>query len=78
MNDKEIENLNEILTKLQDIKNSQESVVEKIGQVQVDLFNTPDKNLEGKLDEYLTNSSNSYEFIKNLTEAFEQKINSSK
>lgn len=77
MKDKELDAFKEILTKLEDIKNSQESVVEKIGQVQVDLFNTPDKELETKLDELLTNTSNAHEFIVDLVEAFEAKVNAS-
>ena len=46
---KKVEAMQDILTKLEDIKNSQESIVEKIGQVQVELFNTPIKKLKKQL-----------------------------
>lgn len=32
--------------KLEDIRNSYESLMQKIGQLQVDLFNNPDRDLE--------------------------------
>lgn len=37
--------------KLEDIKNTAESLMGKIGQLQVDLFNNPDKELEKFLNE---------------------------
>ncbi len=37
--------------KLEDIKNTTESLMGKIGQLQVDLFNNPDKELEKFLNE---------------------------
>ncbi|HSQ46290.1 MAG TPA: hypothetical protein VLM44_05140 [Lutibacter sp.] len=45
-----IEIKEEILRKLEDIKNTTESLVVKIGHLQVDLFNYPDKELEKFLD----------------------------
>lgn len=45
-----IEIKEEILRKLEDIKNTTESLVVKVGHLQVDLFNYPDKDLEKFLD----------------------------
>lgn len=45
-----IEIKEDVLRKLEDIKNTAESLVVKIGHLQVDLFNHPDKELEKFLD----------------------------
>ena len=46
-----LEILENNLNKLNDISNSCESLIRKIGHLQVDLFNHPDKDLEQFLDE---------------------------
>lgn len=61
--------------KLDDILNSQESLVEKMGHVQVDLFNHPDKELEKAMNEMATQAGNTYAFIKETVDAFEAKVN---
>ena len=40
-----------MLTKLEDIKNSQESIIDKINHVITDLFQNPDKDLEKVMEE---------------------------
>ena len=66
----------DIMTKLLDIKNSQESLIEKIGHVQVDLMNHPDKNLEGKMDQMNADASKEFEEIAVIIEEYEMQINS--
>jgi hypothetical protein len=46
-----IEIKEDVLRKLEDIKNTAESLVVKIGYLQVDLFNHPNKELEKMLDD---------------------------
>lgn len=74
----ELEYKKDILRKLLDIKNSQESLIEKIGHVQVDLMNHPDKSLEGKMDQMNTDSSNEYAEICSIIEEYEMRINAMK
>lgn len=66
----------EFLRKLEDIKNSCESLVEKVGHLQVDLFNHPDKELEKALDKLNNDFSNDHAFITELCESYAAKINS--
>ena len=64
----------EFLRKIEDIKNSCESLVEKVGHLQVDLFNHPDKDLEKALDKLNNDFSNNHEFITELWHAYEAKV----
>tara|TARA_R110000868_G_scaffold348409_5_gene609519 strand:- start:18110 stop:18349 length:240 start_codon:yes stop_codon:yes gene_type:complete len=64
----------EYLRKLGDIMNSCESLVEKIGHLQVDLFNHPDKDLEKALDKLNNDFSNDHQFITEVFHQFEEKV----
>jgi predicted translin family RNA/ssDNA-binding protein len=64
----------EFLRKLEDIKNSCESLVEKVGHLQVDLFNHPDKELEKALDKLNNDFSNDHMFISELCENYENVV----
>jgi hypothetical protein len=64
----------EFLRKLEDIKNSCESLVEKVGHLQVDLFNHPDKTLENALDKLNNDFSNDHLFITELCENYENSV----
>lgn len=46
MKEGNLEGIQSHYNKLEDIKNSYESLMQKIGQLQVDLFNKPDRDLE--------------------------------
>ena len=46
MDQEKIDNMRSTLNKLEDIKNSQESIIDKINHVITDLFEHPDKELE--------------------------------
>ncbi len=64
----------EYLRKLEDIMNSCESLVEKIGHLQVDLFNHPDKDLEKALDKLNNDFSNDHQYITEVFHQFEEKV----
>lgn len=64
----------EFLRKLEDIKNTCESLVEKVGHLQVDLFNHPYKELEKALDKLNNDFSNDHVFISELHESYETKV----
>ena len=72
---KRIEVMNAVLVKMEDIKNSQQSLIEKIGQVEVDLFEIKSKDLDAELEKVMTKASDSFEIIKDAIEAFEMKRN---
>ena len=74
MQKSELELREEHLRKIQDIMNSCESLVEKVGHLQVDLFNHPDKDLEQALNKLNNDFSRDHEFITELFQAYEVKV----
>lgn len=74
----ELDFKNDIMLKLIDIKNSQESLIEKIGHVQVDLMNHPDESLEGKMDQMNADASKEFEEITEIIEDYQMQINAMK
>lgn len=72
---KKVNTMNSVLTKMEDIKNSQESLIQKIGQVEVELFDIKSKDLDGQLEKVLTRASETLEIIKEAKEDFEIKKN---
>lgn len=57
--------------KLEDILNSTASLMGKIGQLQVDLFNDPDKDLEKFLNEINNTFSESHQKIEQVVRNYE-------
>ncbi len=72
---KRLETMKSVLVKMEDIKNTQQSLIEKIGQVEVNLFDIKSDDLDKELDKVATNASNSYDIIKDAIEAFQMKRN---
>ena len=58
--------------KMEDIQNSQESIMEKIGVLQVELFNHPDSKLEKNLNELTELAGKAYDKIKEVSESYKQ------
>ena len=78
MNEKTQKKLNvmeSVLVKMEDIKNTQQSLIEKIGQVEVQLFDIKSDTLDKKLDDVMTNAAGSFDIISEAIEAFEMKKN---
>lgn len=73
--EKRISAMNSALVKLEDIKNTQQSLVEKIGVLEVELFNIQSKDLDKELEKVMDRASNSFDIIKDAIEAFEMKRN---
>ncbi len=70
-----IEIKEEILRKLEDIKNTTESLVVKVGHLQVDLFNYPNKELEKFLDTLNKTFSEKHLLISEIFNKHEEEIN---
>jgi hypothetical protein len=60
--------------KLEDIKNSCESLVQKIGHLQVDLFNNPNAKLEKFLGNLNGSFSNLHQEITDVTNEYESDV----
>lgn len=70
-----IEIKEDVLRKLEDIKNTAESLVVKIGYLQVDLFNHPNKELEKMLDDLNKAFSEKHVLIAEACNKLELEIN---
>lgn len=70
-----IEIKEDVLRKLEDIKNTAESLVVKIGHLQVDLFNHPDKELEKFLDSLNKAFSDKHVLISEICNKHEEEVN---
>lgn len=75
MDQEKFEQMQAIKNKLEDIKNSQASIVDKINHVITDLFQHPDKELEKAMEDAHQKSSENIESISEVLEDYEMKIN---
>lgn len=75
MDENKILQMRSTLNKLEDIKNSQESILDKINHVITDLFENPDKDLEKAMEEAHQKSSDNVEAIREAIEEYEMRIN---
>lgn len=66
----DLETKEEIKIKLEDIANSQQSLIEKVGFIQVELLNHPDKVLERELNELNKRLSVSFDYIHTVIEHY--------
>jgi hypothetical protein len=78
MEKSKIEIMEDFQQKLEDIVNSQESLAEKIGHVQVDLFNAPDKELEKAMEDFATRASADYAIMSEVLEDYKMRVNNEK
>ncbi|WP_274476296.1 hypothetical protein [Mangrovimonas aestuarii] len=67
--------MNSVLVKMEDIKNTQQSLIEKIGVLEVELFSIQSKELDKELDKVMQRASDSFDIIKDALETFEIKRN---
>ncbi|WP_428740775.1 hypothetical protein [Tenacibaculum sp.] len=72
---KRLNTMNAVLVKMEDIKNTQKSLIEKIGVVEVQLFDIQSKDLDKELEKVMIRASDTLNIIKQATEAFEMKRN---
>ncbi len=75
MDEAKLEQMRSMLNKLEDIKNSQESIIDKINHVITDLFQNPDKELEKAMEIAHQNSSDNVDAIREIIEDYEIRIN---
>ncbi|WP_432412945.1 hypothetical protein [Rasiella sp. SM2506] len=64
-----------MLNKLEDIKNSQESIIDKINHVITDLFQNSDKDLEKVMEAAHQRASDNVDKIRDAMEEYEIKFN---
>ncbi len=69
------EQMRATLSKLEDIRNSQESIIDKINHVITDLFENPDKELEKAMNAAHQKASDNVDEVREAMENYEMKIN---
>jgi len=75
MEQEKFEQVHSILNKLEDIKNSQESIIDKINHLITDLFQHPDKKLEKAMEKAHQRASDNIDALREVIEDYEMKIN---
>lgn len=67
--------MEKMLHKLEDIKNSQKSIIDKINHVITDLFQHPEKDLEKAMENAHERASENVDKIREVIEDYEIKLN---
>ncbi len=75
MDREKLERMRSTRNKLEDIKNSQESIIDKINHVITDLFQHPDKDLEKAMEKAHQKSSDNVDAIRAAIDEYEMRIN---
>lgn len=70
-----LEGMRKILSKLEDIKNTQESSIDKINHVITDLFEAPDPKLEKVMEDAHQRASDNVDMVREAIEEYEMRIN---
>ncbi|MBT8294983.1 MAG: hypothetical protein KJP01_07770 [Gramella sp.] len=75
MDQEKLDHMRSTLNKLEDIKNTQHSLIDKINHVITDLFQHPDKNLEKVMEDAHQKASDNIDAVKEAMEEYEMAIN---
>ncbi|TRZ41430.1 hypothetical protein [Robertkochia solimangrovi] len=75
MDEQKLAWMQKIYSKLEDIKNTQESSIDKINHVITDLFQHPDKDLEKVMEEAHQRASDNVDMVREALNAYEERIN---
>lgn len=78
MEETKIDKMEAMMNKLSDLQNSQESIIEKIGSIQVDLFEMDDDDIEEMVNDIDSRAKTTQEHIQELIEEFDMAINRAK
>ena len=69
--------MNDIAAKLQDVLNSQEALIDKTAEIQIDLLEAADKELEEAIVEIHTSASANHDAIQQALNSYQEKIEES-
>ena len=75
MDQAKLDHMRSMLNKLEDIKNTQSSLIDKINHVITDLFQHPDKNLEKVMEDAHQKASDNIDAVREAMEDYEMAIN---
>lgn len=69
-----LDKMNSIKSSLEDLQHSQEALVQKVAQLEVNLMNNPDKEVEEGLTEIFSNASENADLVKDLLDKFNMRV----
>lgn len=72
---KMLEVMDSVLVKLEDAKNTQESLMEKLGYIEVELFDVQSKDLDDEIDKIKVKAGEIFDAVGDTIEQFEIKRN---
>ena len=75
MDQEKLDHMRSTLNRLEDIKNTQSSLIDKINHVITDLFQHPDKNLEKVMEDAHQKASDNIDAVREAMEEYEMAIN---
>ena len=67
--------MNAILVKLEDIQSSQIALIQKLAQLQLNLFDSPDEELESGIVDLHSDTSLHADTLRDLVEKYTMKVN---
>ena len=70
---KKFELMAKIVRELEDVRNSQQAVLEKIGKIEVDNIELGDKLIESKIPEIYQRTADNSDAIREILESFQEK-----
>ncbi|MGS2738336.1 hypothetical protein [Sinomicrobium sp. M5D2P17] len=73
--DNKLDQMRKILSKLEDIKNTQESSIDKINHVITDLFQFPDSKLEKVMEDAHQRASDNVDMVREAIDEYQMRIN---
>src|SRR5690606_1449808 len=73
---KKYELMEKIVRQMEDLKNSQQAIIEKVGKLEVDNFDLNDKLLEKTLSDIHQRTADNFDSITELLESFSNKKDS--
>ncbi|HLT41760.1 MAG TPA: hypothetical protein VKZ95_03570 [Sphingobacteriaceae bacterium] len=75
MSEGKLEHMQKILNKLIDIKNTQESSIDKINHVITDLYSQPDAKLEKVMEQAHQKASDNVDMVREAVEDYQMRVN---
>lgn len=70
---KKFELMEKIIRELEDVRNSQQAVLEKIGKIEVDNIELGDQLIESKIPDIYQRTADNSDAIREILDAFQQK-----
>lgn len=74
MNAKKLDQLNSIRSALEDLHHSQEAVIKKVGQLEVNLMNNPDKEVEDELVAVYSTAADNADRVRDMLNRFNDRV----